>query len=656
MSKDTKDSKHKPDSLRQPQKRDSLSSIFSAWAALQGKGATSKAPTSSSSSASAQATPGNGSMPRRHSHSASSDSKPKARSGSTRFRRLSFPLSATNQRGPSTKTRHAKTSMTSDPTASPETSKASKGNSCEKVDKAASDTHDGKTSPPPRPQSAGAKPRSPGSPVVMPKSILRVSSPDDHRRPRHFVSPETGEPISSPALSPSSPPGSPSPPTSPIQRPMSPGATVRFAKATIHRVEVGPGRRFLPVKRKSKSTLTYISPLDPGTQQTAPKTMLQSPTKLRRHQQNQAAMCRYWQRTEEEEAQWRAEAERRAQEEAERYRNEPASPVTIAGEADGVVGGGKVEEVDHLPSLDRDGQPPDKLEEVVVESEDDDTDEGAGAKCNLEDETEPIKSMSTEKGRYAGDGSVATKPDAQSSTQNTSEPTRPTSVISPAPPQEPVTENPATATTVTALTPATTAASCARAGTNKSFSERLAEKQAADERAQGATSSTPAPKAAETLSRKASAESSKTARSTSSSPSREQPERPASVPGRSSSSASTRTSTSNSSQSSEEELSRTSTKEKEKERERARDKPRTLSSSSSRSYMSLRPGGDRDRDRDKDRTQKQHSSKSSTGHSNSSNDGGGSGSPSTSTSHNHLHLSGRRGRRYFESHKQGIAV
>ncbi|KAL2171950.1 hypothetical protein VTG60DRAFT_1009 [Thermothelomyces hinnuleus] len=655
MSKDTKDSKHKPDSLRQPQKRDSLSSIFSAWAALQGKGATSKAPTSSSSSTSAQATHGNGPRPRRHSHSASSDSKPKARRGSTRFRRLSFPLSATNQRGASTKTRHAKTSMASDPKASPETSKASKGNSCEKVDKATSDTHDGKTSPPPRPQSAGAKPRNPGSPVVMPKSILRVSSPDGYRRPRQFVSPETGEPISSPGLSPSSPPGSPSPPTSPIQRPMSPGATVRFAKATIHRVEVGPGRRFLPVKRKSKSTLTYISPLDPGTQQTAPKTMLQSPTKLRRHQENQAAMCRYWQRTEEEEAQWRAEAERRAQEEAERYRNEPASPVTIAGKADGVVGGGKVEEVDHLPSLDRGGQPPDKLEEVVVESEDDDTEEDAGAKCNVEDETESIKSMSTEEERYAGDGSVATKPDAQSSTQNTSEPTRPTSVISPAASQEPVTENPATATTVTALAPATTAASCARAET-KSFSERLAEKQAADERAHGATSSTPAPKAAETLSRKASAESSKTARSTSSSPSREQPARPGSVSGLSSS-ASTRTSTSNSSNSSEEELSRTSTKEKEKEKERenSRGKPRTLSSSSSRSYMSLRPGGDRDRDRDKDRTQKQHSSKSSTGHSNSSN-GGSGGSPSTSTSHNHLHLSGRRGRRYFESHKQGIAV
>jgi len=162
MSKDAKDSKHKQDSNRQPQRKDSLSSILS-WAALQGRISTVKAPSSFSSSNTSPLTPpGNGSRPRRHSHSVtSSDSKPKARRGSATFRRLSFPLSTTNQRGASsTKTRHAKTSsMTPDAKASPGTSKASKSISSEKVGKAASDADNGKMSPPPRPQSAGDKPR-----------------------------------------------------------------------------------------------------------------------------------------------------------------------------------------------------------------------------------------------------------------------------------------------------------------------------------------------------------------------------------------------------------------------------------------------------------------------------------------------------------------
>lgn len=173
MSKDAKDSsKPKPDGLRQPQRKDSLSSVLS-WAALQGKITTSKPQTSSSSPSTPTPSPStqphhhhhhppaNGTRQRRHSHSTSSDSKTKARRGSTAFRRFSFSFSTTIQDGASTKTRHSKTPMTPDPKASPGTSKAGKSSSSEKVNKAAApDSQDGKQhSAPSRPQSAGDKPR-----------------------------------------------------------------------------------------------------------------------------------------------------------------------------------------------------------------------------------------------------------------------------------------------------------------------------------------------------------------------------------------------------------------------------------------------------------------------------------------------------------------
>lgn len=275
----------------------------------------------------------------------------------------------------------------------------------------------------------------------MPKSILRVSSPDGYKRPRQFINPETGEPLS-PGLPPasptsggkSSPPGSP--PMSPVSRPMSPGTTVRFAKATIHRVEVGPGRRFLPVKRKSKSTLTYISPLDPGTQKSAPKTMLQSPTKMRRHQENQAAMGRYWLRTEEEEAQWRAEAERRAEEEAERYRNEPASPppgsttpkspVDVVEEQQALAD--KIAEIDKLP---RQGLKPnpDKLEEEEAGASDSDTDEEAGADCDRETATRKVTAQNGAEANSKAPELVEDKTDDESEEEeNGSEEAKPASL------------------------------------------------------------------------------------------------------------------------------------------------------------------------------------------------------------------------------------
>ncbi|KAK4138851.1 hypothetical protein BT67DRAFT_446856 [Trichocladium antarcticum] len=495
MSKDAKDSKHsRPDAPRQPQRKDSLSSVLS-WAGLQGRTTAPKAPTASSSTPQSPQTTTSGNpittttaRPRRHSHSAVSDIQKKARRGSTTFRAFSLSISAVIQEGPGTKTRHQKTSVKQDPKASAGTSKIGKNSSLEKGNKAASDTPSvGRpTTPSQALRGTTYQPRSPSTPVTMPKSILRVASPEGYRRPGNFVKPDAKEPISaslpspSPSpmfvsMTPNSPPASPpdSPPMSPIQRPLSPG--VRFAKATIHRVEVGPGRRFLPVKRKSKSTLTYISPLDPGSQKSAPKTMLQSPTKMRRHQENQAAMGRYWMRTEEEEAQWRAEAGRRAEEEAERYRNEPVGSRPTADKStagDAGVQAGKVAESNKPPPLD--SKPVlDKVEEVIEDSSDSD-DEEAGARCNLappedaapdskDDRREAIEKKPEPTMSDAGGRSLGLGPEEDEAQPSTAAGT-PNS----------------TPTTTTRVT-----AGLMAQGSNlaKSFADRLAENQAATERA-----------------------------------------------------------------------------------------------------------------------------------------------------------------------------
>lgn len=263
------------------------------------------------------------------------------------------------------------------------------------------------------------------------KGILRVCSPDGQRPPpRHIRSYSTSAAIPGPdqlatiaGLSPLIPTTGEtadsdtiSPPGSPIVRPLSPGATVRFAKATVHRVEVGPGRRFLPVKRRSKSTVTYLAPLDPVSPANTPKVTLQSPTKLRRHQENQAAMGRYWMRMEEEEAQQRAEAERQAAEEAERYRAEPStppvsnaaaprSPMSLAGalvpapDAHRSSLAERLAAVDNLPLLDgilplgnvnsiATSDVDDKLETVEADSDDSDAESDGGASTAMDDEGE----------------------------------------------------------------------------------------------------------------------------------------------------------------------------------------------------------------------------------------------------------------------------
>ncbi|KAK4219542.1 hypothetical protein QBC37DRAFT_107813 [Rhypophila decipiens] len=418
MSKEPKENKSRPEVLRQPQRKDSLSSVLS-WAGLQTKPGLIKSPANpaTTSTQSQSSSPGN-IKSRRHSYGP--DGKKKARDGSVTSRRLSLSNAGGTPGVQGAKTRHTKAGSTVDSRNTDGvsvTTKTGKSSSTEKVNK---QTQDGSTESIQKPLASSSSqektssiPERPTSPKIIPKSILRVSSPDGQRPPRRIIAfpapPANTENSqkSNSAPSPLSPLDQPlpgiaeddapgSPPSSPIARPLSPGATVRFAKATIHRVEVGPGRRFAPVKRKSKSTLTYIAPLDPGAQKATPKNMLASPTKLRRHVENQKAMGRYWMRTEEEEAQWRAEAAMRAAEEAERYRAEPASPpgpAILANSpafhgfswADGLEAQlDKLPPIDSLPTLDKletEEEAEDKLETVMSDSDDSDTESpDSGAK------------------------------------------------------------------------------------------------------------------------------------------------------------------------------------------------------------------------------------------------------------------------------------
>ncbi|KAK0636170.1 hypothetical protein B0T17DRAFT_612945 [Bombardia bombarda] len=440
--KEPREPKHRVEGLRQPQRKDSLSSVLS-WAGLQAKPSPPRTPTSSSSTSpqSSQSSPAQDiSKSRRHSHGP--EAKTKARRTSTTSRRFSLSNPTGTEEDSSTKTKRAKTASTLVDSKSPSdgSSRTTRNGSADKINKLAQEAPDARkkaskqqlTAVTSRDKSS-SQPERPISP--KPKGILRISSPDGSRPPRHIASFPAPIPTPTPAPapapapnpdlgqqpdSPEPPPLSPlqpdvpsttpdttpiSPPTSPISRPLSPGATVRFAKATIHRVEVGPGRRFIPVKRKSKSTITYIAPLDPGTQKSAPKGMLGSPTKLRRHQENQAAMGRYWLRTEEEEAQWRADAERRAVEEAEKYRAEPSSPPPSSVLARSPIGvpvpgiqslsfAERVSELEKLPSVEN--LPAlDKLEIEEAESEDEEATETPGMGALLADEEDPEPTTTT---------------------------------------------------------------------------------------------------------------------------------------------------------------------------------------------------------------------------------------------------------------------
>jgi hypothetical protein len=129
------------------------------------------------------------------------------------------------------------------------------------------------------------------------------------------------------------PPPSPlSPPiTLPILKKPKGAKCVKFGDTTIHTVEVHPGRHLTPIgpkQFKTKSGLTYLNP--PADPKKGRKVVVEFPPgkvgRLRRHRERQAAMERYWLRTEEEEKAEREEATRRAEEEMGRYREEPSSP------------------------------------------------------------------------------------------------------------------------------------------------------------------------------------------------------------------------------------------------------------------------------------------------------------------------------------------
>ncbi|KAK1828361.1 hypothetical protein QBC39DRAFT_265224, partial [Podospora conica] len=384
--REQREPKHRPDALRQPQRKDSLTTVLTY---LQGR--TVPLRPSSTSSPSSAPPPSSSlaqgpSKQRRYSHGG--DLKKKARTNSHTLRRSSFTNLAAIKEDASTKTKSSKTAE-----AAP---KITKPGSSEKVNKTA-DIRKKKSQSRLAAANSEAKPQSAPPPMPI-KGILRVSSPDGQRPPpRHIRSYSSSAAIPGPdqlatitGLSPlvqttgeAAESDTISQPGSPIVRPLSPGATVRFAKATVHRVEVGPGRRFMPVKRRSKSTVTYLAPLDPVSPANTPKVTLQSPTKLRRHQENQAAMGRYWMRMEEEEAQQRAEAERRAAEEAERYRAEPSSP-PVPSLAERLATVENLPLIDSILPLDKVESIPtpdaeDKLETVEADSDDSDAESDGGA-------------------------------------------------------------------------------------------------------------------------------------------------------------------------------------------------------------------------------------------------------------------------------------
>ncbi|KAL1876578.1 hypothetical protein VTK73DRAFT_9242 [Phialemonium thermophilum] len=106
--------------------------------------------------------------------------------------------------------------------------------------------------------------------------------------------------------------------------------SVRFGGTTVHHVEIGPGRHLHPITRghRTRSGLSYINaPAEKKGNKVVVKFPPGKEGKLRRHRERQAAMARYWLRTEQEEAEWRAEATRAAEREALEYCKEPASPL-----------------------------------------------------------------------------------------------------------------------------------------------------------------------------------------------------------------------------------------------------------------------------------------------------------------------------------------
>ena len=140
--KETKEPKHRPEALRQPQRKDSLSSVLS-WAGLQTKAGSPRSTVTSATGShqpQPQPSPGTGTTVKSRRHSHGPEVKKKARKGSTISRRLSFSNIGGTQDGASAKTRHTKTTSTVDSKATEASSlssgaKTSKSSSSEKINK-----------------------------------------------------------------------------------------------------------------------------------------------------------------------------------------------------------------------------------------------------------------------------------------------------------------------------------------------------------------------------------------------------------------------------------------------------------------------------------------------------------------------------------------
>ncbi|CAP73633.1 uncharacterized protein PODANS_2_9960 [Podospora anserina S mat+] len=230
MSNDTKETKHRLEGARRPQRKDSFSSVHSAvlsWTGLQTKIGpksiiSNSSPLSSSSSNSTSstatqhtATPSQGlSKPqRRHSHSfgtgwdnsnRDNTTKKKARPASM-SRKLSFSGFMGLEDPVSAKARHAKPNFSNlDPKRSEESTKSgSKNGSLEKVNKTAPEAAK-RLSQASTLVGSVVRSKSPPPPTstMVPKSILRVSSPDGNARrtPRFLDPPGPGEQPHSPTL------------------------------------------------------------------------------------------------------------------------------------------------------------------------------------------------------------------------------------------------------------------------------------------------------------------------------------------------------------------------------------------------------------------------------------------------------------------------
>ncbi|KAK3957010.1 hypothetical protein QBC32DRAFT_226142 [Pseudoneurospora amorphoporcata] len=404
MSKEPRESSRH----RQPHRRDSLTSVLS-WAGLQPRSSLTKTSTTSSSSDSSPPSPSHHGLSRGRRHSSTADDKKKARRRSMALRSfsISVPGAGAVDEDSLTKAKLKKTpSWTLDNKASQSssrtTTKAASTDAVNNTNTSASTISDQDTSEAKEEASNGDHSEEKASkerlqsptqqlplpPPPKPKSILRVASPDGRKPPpRKIPCFSTTLPefdprkptadhaclVPLPESSITSITGSLSSSQSSICKPEKhgTGATVRFATATVHRVEVGPGRRFLPVRRRSKSTITYISRFD---DENSLKKNLTSPTKQRRHRANQAAMGRYWQRTEEEEAREREEARQRAEQEAEQYRAEPSSP------PDPDLISSKNANTTTPPSPSELTETNDKLEEIYVDDEKPESDSPRRAK------------------------------------------------------------------------------------------------------------------------------------------------------------------------------------------------------------------------------------------------------------------------------------